>query len=253
MQASETFPQRLPTTMEMFDQRTVRGLKYSFEHERNLQSWYSIVRNYNTLALTKAQDRLAALSGIAQRMRDLNTWLGCGRRPWSGICVGKWETADMTKCRRPRVYCAPSWSWASVTGTIYFDILARQEAGATKLELAEVLDVQIQPRGTDPTGFLERGFLRVRGPLTIAKLIFRRHEAFYPEQERDIYLRQGLRKNGVDLSAFGTADACLMDSLSPDLSPAPFDLASSIADTTKEGQSRRSPKSLHIWDATVRQ
>jgi hypothetical protein len=70
--------------------------------------------------------------------------------------------------------------------------------------------------------------------LTIAKLIFRRHEAFYPEQERDIYLRQGLRKNGVDLSAFGTADACLMDSLSPDLSPAPFGLASSIINSASQ-------------------
>lgn len=143
MQASETFPQGLPTAMEMFDQRTARGLKYNFEHERNLQSWYSIVKNYNTLALTKAEDRLAALSGIAQRMRD---FLG------SEYVAGLWKTSMVRDLcwgvgysrhdkvsHRPRVYCAPSWSWASVTGTIYYDILARQEAGATKLELAECL------------------------------------------------------------------------------------------------------------------
>ena len=76
-----------------------------------------------------------------------------------------WKVGDSRHDKvshRPRVYCAPSWSWASVTGTIYFDILARQAAGATKLELAEVLDVQTQPHGTDPTGSLERVFLRVR-------------------------------------------------------------------------------------------
>src|SRR5437763_333896 len=46
--------------------------------------WYSIVKNYNTLALTKAENRLAALNGIAQRMRD---FLG------SEYVAGLWKTS----------------------------------------------------------------------------------------------------------------------------------------------------------------
>jgi hypothetical protein len=72
---SETFPRTIPD-MEIFLD-SFRGAKGSvlqrMEDERGqiarLEIWFKIVSHYNALKLTKQEDRLVALSGIAKAAR----------------------------------------------------------------------------------------------------------------------------------------------------------------------------------------
>jgi len=78
-----------------------------------------IVQEYSCLDLTVQTDRLLALSGLAGRLSRL--------RPDDTYAVGLWESSlprDLLWYTRPSrhserlmPYCAPTWSWVSVTGS----------------------------------------------------------------------------------------------------------------------------------------
>lgn len=92
-----------------------------------LRRWYSILGDYTTRAMRDPNDKLTAISGIAQSLHET---LQCR------YLFGLWET-DMIRgllwtdnlllspkeravaLRRPETYRAPSWSWASVDGPIH--------------------------------------------------------------------------------------------------------------------------------------
>lgn len=83
------------------------------------QRWYASVKAYTARELTRKEDRLIALSGVADRISQL-----------SGLSyvVGLWEenivynllwvaVGDLSD-RRLDFYKAPTWSWASVNGPV---------------------------------------------------------------------------------------------------------------------------------------
>ncbi|PBK94505.1 hypothetical protein ARMGADRAFT_1029585 [Armillaria gallica] len=83
------------------------------------EAWYNIVTLYTQRNLTKSRDRLVAISGIAEHFQLF--W------PQSRYFTGLWEHQlpgsllwhiphINDSCRRPDVYRAPSWSWASIDG-----------------------------------------------------------------------------------------------------------------------------------------
>jgi hypothetical protein len=80
--------------------------------------WFDIVAAYTEGALTRQTDKLIALSGVAELVQRQ------GRAPY---LAGLWETGVLALqllwvVREPLdeqpLYCAPSWSWASVNGLI---------------------------------------------------------------------------------------------------------------------------------------
>ncbi|KAJ4986122.1 heterokaryon incompatibility protein [Stagonosporopsis vannaccii] len=83
--------------------------------------WYELVEDYTSRSLTVATDKLVAFSGLAKRF-------GGGRKQY---CAGIWNTdlpaallwqvKDYTATRP--AYLAPSWSWASLMGSITYDSL----------------------------------------------------------------------------------------------------------------------------------
>ncbi|KAK0431566.1 heterokaryon incompatibility protein-domain-containing protein [Armillaria borealis] len=102
-------------------------------HDDNLttgEAWYNIVTLYTQRDLTKPRDRLIAISGIAEHFQYF--W------PHSRYLAGLWEHQlpgsllwhiphiDDSR-RRPDVYRAPSWSWASIDGIcdsqVFTDVL----------------------------------------------------------------------------------------------------------------------------------
>ncbi|KAK9773412.1 putative Heterokaryon incompatibility domain-containing protein [Seiridium cardinale] len=106
-----------------------------FEHFPLLaRAWgngmYAIVKEYSSLRLTYASDRLPALAGIAKQFAPLHT-MHCpdeSTHRQSGYIASLWEDTLLSdllwsthnmRCK-PSTSPAPSWSWSSIDGFIYY-------------------------------------------------------------------------------------------------------------------------------------
>ncbi|KAH6684977.1 heterokaryon incompatibility protein-domain-containing protein, partial [Plectosphaerella plurivora] len=78
--------------------------------------WYQLIKKYTQLKITKDFDRLPAVSGIARRLMSAENYMA-GLRKSHAISDLSWLTTSV-KSKRPSVFQAPSWSWASVMGPI---------------------------------------------------------------------------------------------------------------------------------------
>jgi len=86
--------------------------------------WAGVVEAYSRLAVTKSEDKLIALSGIAHSLA-----MGSRRRTyltgiWESILLPSllWEVRQ-SRHPKPLVFRAPSWSWASVDGLTKTNII----------------------------------------------------------------------------------------------------------------------------------
>jgi hypothetical protein len=122
-----------------------------------LELWHSILWTYGHLALTKPSDKLPAISGLARIFAEnLNdTYVaGLWRKNliegllWTGLWV-----------RQAPVYCAPSWSWASVDGIASTGIDYRWES------LADILECEVELKGKNAFGEVRNGWIKLRAPL----------------------------------------------------------------------------------------
>ncbi|XPT03183.1 hypothetical protein M3J09_012284 [Ascochyta lentis] len=89
--------------------------------------WYQLVEDYASRSLTYPSDKLVAFSGLAKAF---------GRNAKAQYIAGNWSThvpaallwqANDKSANRP-AYLAPSWSWASLMGSVTYDSL-RLEPG----------------------------------------------------------------------------------------------------------------------------
>uniref|UniRef100_A0A0D2Y6V8 Heterokaryon incompatibility domain-containing protein n=1 Tax=Fusarium oxysporum (strain Fo5176) TaxID=660025 RepID=A0A0D2Y6V8_FUSOF len=121
------------------------------------QSWYSLLWIYGPRKLTKASDKLPAISGLAsifaQRLND-------------EYVVGLWRSKllegllwQSLRCRRVSDYRAPSWSWASMDGIPGLGVRAPYE------EVARILDVNVDLKGKIIYGEVTSGRLRIQAPM----------------------------------------------------------------------------------------
>jgi hypothetical protein len=131
--------------------------------------WFHFITQYSTTGFTEPQDRLIALSSVAKAAQPM---LGRG-----GYYAGLWRNDlnrglmwhcqfPSTDLRRRETLVAPTWSWASVEGSISFVALSYETYAH---ELIDVVDVHAIPEQTEnPFGNLTTGRLRLRGrPLKI--------------------------------------------------------------------------------------
>jgi hypothetical protein len=158
--------QRLPTSSNLnFNTKYERAkLSSSSIRERN-ELWLSIIESYTASKLTKENDILPALSGIASKLQVLGF-----RRYLAGL----WEE-DLLQWllwysempgKRPRRYTAPTFSWASRIGAIRIwhlgDNLRRDDDFGAK-PLVEILQVETETRDNNPFGEALGGFLKLSG------------------------------------------------------------------------------------------
>ena len=136
-----------------------------------LEYWDHIVTVYSRCQLTRGEDRLPALSGIAEKFsvkmedrylaglweRDLHYGLA-----WYNLNHSRSGTK---RCCAPlraeeSLSTAPSWSWASTECSVSFD--------AAQYAWKELIleTVSIEPRGQDPFGQTIRGAIRATGHLS---------------------------------------------------------------------------------------
>jgi hypothetical protein len=136
--------------------------------------WHAIASEYSSRALTNPEDRLVALSGLAKRFQTCNYRASVeGRDSAFSRCdlgqylAGLWSktlnmglmwssTQPVKGTRTP--YVAPSWSWASHSGEVYFTFSDPR----TKVHFVEMSCIQ---SGVDPTGSVSAGQLKLSAPL----------------------------------------------------------------------------------------
>ncbi|KAJ2986424.1 hypothetical protein NUW58_g5035 [Xylaria curta] len=157
LDACEAFPQGLPATVESPRHTGFKKLDFLLENpadkgfisENNylvsmtaedlLYHWCTIVQAYTRTSLTKPNDKLIALAGVAQLMSRSNNHVEAASS--EGYLAGlfkqhlllmlEWHSDGNISSRpepagvRPPHYRAPSWSWASIDGRVFYDYLPR--------------------------------------------------------------------------------------------------------------------------------
>ncbi|XXG99977.1 ammonium transporter Amt1 [Hypoxylon texense] len=139
-------------------------------------NWYSVQELYSNCNLTVPSDKLVAFSGIAKDMKRRLAALGCQDTKY---LAGMWSQR-LPEClvwsvrsggRRPKLYRAPSWSWAAIDGILnMYD--SSEVRGTHSVEiLASVISAQTTPvELQDETGEICAGKITLYGILFVASL-----------------------------------------------------------------------------------
>ncbi|KAL9097032.1 MAG: hypothetical protein Q9165_000996 [Trypethelium subeluteriae] len=149
------------------------------------QIWWDVLHEYTRKSLTKDEDRLPAISGIAMRIQvHIGDQYVAGL--WRNnlvedlqwfISIGSGSAGDeIMRSRRPKTFIAPSWSWASV---IYQVSSAKKPMLKWETDwdkeiwspALNIIRVEIKHRQINNVyGQVTSGKLRVRGRLRDARL-----------------------------------------------------------------------------------
>ncbi|KAL9476208.1 hypothetical protein ACSS6W_006049 [Trichoderma asperelloides] len=139
--------------------------------------WHMLVEDYTRLRLTFESDIFPAMSGIAKSFQQYaKSEYVAGMWKKSLLCDLAWykgtasdsSTENMEWQQRPKVWRAPTWSWASALGPIHF-----LNIGSGLVPLCELEEVKCLPFQADPTGELRGGHLLLRGHLISTSIQYR--------------------------------------------------------------------------------
>jgi Heterokaryon incompatibility protein (HET) len=131
---------------------------------RATMAWTNVLEEYTRLNLTVPEDRLTALSGLAE-VRHSPTKDQYIAGMWRENLKHQLLWKALLKYPALKSYIAPSWSWASVTGAILYP---RQwpDIGTWK-----ILDIKCRPKVKNMFGDCDPGaYLVIEGPLVLVKL-----------------------------------------------------------------------------------
>ncbi|KAF3004796.1 hypothetical protein E8E13_002980 [Curvularia kusanoi] len=109
------------------------------------RTWLQIVEDYTKRNLTFESDKLPALQGLAQYVLDLTRDQYLFGLWKSSLDVGLlWRTApyeDVSERRGRVADRAPSWSWASVNGRVYFAFVGERPIDIGTDRITDVVDI----------------------------------------------------------------------------------------------------------------
>lgn len=157
------------------------SLSTAYSIEKLYLQWQEMVEDFTSLKLSQEEDRLPALSGLAQQYqprlkseylagiwrKNLVDYLIWYAYPAFGIEAPRYRT------KRPGKWRAPSWSWASVEGPISFSRGCGGARGGREKEAEilavssnswiEIISTECIPSSVDPTGTVSNGRLVING------------------------------------------------------------------------------------------
>jgi hypothetical protein len=213
LQACETFPRGLPSTVRRHG-LTLPGKELDFSRGGKelrpfwqqpplpmfdgYRVWKEVVEIYSCIRLSRAKDKLVAISALAKEARQAlkDDYLAGLWRRHLGWELG-WQVSEGYSHTRPSEYCCPSWSWASIDGRIN-----ATDYGSDAHLFLKVLEARITPLGDDDAGEVADGFVRVQGPL-YAVLLIPKNIPCEPNDRYNVFLsdrttgREILRKMSV--------------------------------------------------------
>lgn len=128
--------------------------------------WCRVVEHYSSRKMTKATDKLPALSGLASLVANQT-----GDQYLAGlwradlVCGLLWHAnrSDMPRLIRPSRWRAPSWSWAALDGAATFEIRSTEEIyGQSFIDIVEAV---VEVSGENPYGMVSSGYIVIVGRL----------------------------------------------------------------------------------------
>lgn len=136
------------------------------EKDSVYKRWYEVVYDYSSRNMTKATDKLPALSGIANLVAKCTSdqyLAGLWRRDLAYGLLWCANRKDAPRLTRPPLWRAPSWSWAALDGSITFG--HRPLMGTTRYSCLEILEASVELSGHNPYGMVSSGHIVVLGRL----------------------------------------------------------------------------------------
>ncbi|KAH8898813.1 hypothetical protein GQ53DRAFT_836840 [Thozetella sp. PMI_491] len=125
------------------------------------KSWQDLLSDYTSRSLTNQRDRLTAILGLGKIMEPyMKSEFVAG--VWSGNWLLKslcWEVIGSQEATRNPQF--PSWSWASVTAHINFDLAGYRKAYGAMRHVAEV--VAFEATAVDEAQTAVKGSVTLRG------------------------------------------------------------------------------------------
>lgn len=155
-------------------------------------TWYDWMTLYTSTDLTRQTDRLPAVAGLASHVASLS-----GMQYKAGL----WEEdilRGMMWQRSSSGYAerisggAPTWSWASITGPVYYDqffTMLVDNRGKIKRHAELDLDIAgttIEEEWPGTFGNVRRGEIKASGVLRNATTVLRPEQDWKPEWELDL-------------------------------------------------------------------
>lgn len=148
----------------------VEGTKKTFaasfkntSQEDAIVEWHKTVSNYTSRSFTKEQDKLPAISGLAQRFHEkIQGAYYAGL--WGCDLINEliWRPNNMNDCTKvASPYLAPSWSWVSLWGRVTWGTTDKKSRlNADELD-AEILEVHTILAGPDAFGRVLDGYIKL--------------------------------------------------------------------------------------------
>jgi hypothetical protein len=140
--------------------------------------WKSIVKIYTGCNLTKGDDKLVAVAGIA---REIHGYLGGDDEYLVGLWRNElfvqlsWRAEHPWKAR-PKTYRASTWSWASVDAPIEF--LPQRSLAYWRDFSNSLVSFEIDKSTTDEFGQVTSGSIRITGPMKTLVCTYNPHETY---------------------------------------------------------------------------
>ncbi|KAI0884554.1 HET-domain-containing protein [Annulohypoxylon maeteangense] len=168
-------PNSSKSDLELWKQLIDAPITLSPATDRRVQvfvSWSAAISAYSGTELTFPNDKLVAVSGLAQ---DIRQKLQGNRlvRPqylaglWKDVLIQTllWYVRLGTRARRPKLYRAPSWSWASLDGRI----IMADAFFTDMIKLSRLVSFSMEYLGGDDTGEVKSGSLTLSGRVCVAE------------------------------------------------------------------------------------
>ncbi|KAF7555262.1 hypothetical protein G7Z17_g2315 [Cylindrodendrum hubeiense] len=128
--------------------------------------WADIVTRYTSCSTTKEADKLVAISGLARQLSEtLNDEYIAGLWRSNLVECLCWLVDDPKGSRRPDAYRAPSWSWASVEGSVRYWFLngTHSQVGIPQVTVEEVSVTPAESGNSFEQ--IRSGFIKLRGDM----------------------------------------------------------------------------------------
>jgi hypothetical protein len=136
----------------------------------NFKTWYKVVKEVTNRNITKLDDILPCLSGLARRFQDAGAGIYLAGLWLDDLLLGLlWEGSKYCSCATP--YRAPSWSWASVRVDNSYRNPLFLTGGFldedTKLTntYARIVEASCTQKGKDPLSAVSDGCVKIVAPL----------------------------------------------------------------------------------------
>ena len=144
-------------------------------------AWYLLMAEYSDLSLTYSNDVFPALQGIAKRIQ---TARGCAYFAglWSDSALTDllWYKCDEATDLNTPQYRAPTWSWASRPGRVFWDTdfcYAKNPGFRGKVHSNAIcISISTTPAGVDPLGEIISGEIQLQGYCLPAVVLYFGHD-----------------------------------------------------------------------------